>query len=409
MATTQEDLANRRSVLPPDVYQNLQQQFAGLAAAPTAPAESVQYQGTNGKPVQQERPMMGRTLGEMFFYSIPDAIERESTMDYLKDCLIKQNAIVATDLDSLLTANMSEPFAEARNTDTRWFNFLESRPRRMIITDRRIRIPQKAQGTNRRAALFHPDGPMPAEAQKTRTERSQTLMFFGEQSKLSIVGQSMLQSQMNINLQADELEGNMLALRQAANYYTLRGVEESDWTDPTTPTIPQSRGVHTGSTTNPQDLAGNDMNDDNLEDALYDLHPVFGEGFQAILFTNKKQIKNIKTLEINKYPGNSYIDYLQYEQLKNQFNSYQVKIERLFEPTVGNYLPVVSEKDLPSGESLLAIVDYPYLGEFALNGSVGAMALALPTALMYDVKVIFYGCAPIDPMPESRRKIINHP
>lgn len=406
MATTEQDLA-KKSILSPEVYQNLQKQFAGLAAAPTSSAE-LQYQQPDGQPAEQKRAMMGRTLGEMFFYSIPDAIEREATVDLLRDSLTKQNALLASELLSLLTANLSVPFAEARNTDTRWFNFLESRPRRMIITDTRIRIPATYQGLGRRAAAFHPEGPLPAEAEKTRSERTQTLMFFGEQSKISIVGASMVQSQTGIDLVANEMEGHMLSIRQAANYYTLRGIEQANWADPVTPTIPQCHGVHTASTTNPQDQAAGAVTDASLEAALYDMHPMFGEGFQAILFTNKTQIKAIKTIEITKYPGNSYIDYLAYEQLRNQFTAYQVKIERLYEPTVGNYLPAVSEKDLPTGESLLCIVDFPYLGEFSLNGSTGAMALALPTPSLFELKVIFYGCAPIDPIVESRRKLINH-
>ena len=374
-------------------YKSIQDQFAGVAAAPGAP-QAAQPAGR------------GKTIGEMFHSSIPDAELRAKTWEIYVDAMSKIKGVATSDLGSLLTANMTPMFTEVRNTDTVTLNVYESRKTKMLVTDYRLRIPEKAQGVGRKGQKFNPDGTMPTEVSKTRSERTQTLMFIGEELKNSIVGASMVASQQGIDLVADEMGGAMLSMRQGTNYYLLRGVEQ---TTITSGSIPETGGLLDRTSTYVEDLDYADIGADFIEDQLDEWRPAFGDAFNAMVLTNTKQLRSVRTIEQDRLKGNGWLDYFAFDsKMQERIRDYKVRVDRVFEPVIGNPVPFTHEKDLPANTSLMFMLDYPYLGEFALDGQTGPWAVALPTPTLFKLVCVWYGFANVDPVETSRRKWTNH-
>jgi hypothetical protein len=349
------------------------------------------------------------TFGELMLFGCPNPGDRDRILrSGLQSIYL---AIGSTDINSLIPADISGAMAVLRNPDTKVLNVLEGSPNRDVTNSWQYIWDEERVPTTR-APVFNPDGSLPAENQPSWSVGSNTLMFVGRQVKGSLVGGQMANAQRNVDVMQRALMSATTEIRQAMNFYAIQGAEQTSYAPAS---FPQASGVFERTDLNPVNAAGGLIASGGfVESAVYDIGAYIGFDFQVVGFTSNFQLGDVRTKEINRYPGSTPLTNLQYmEMLQAQIRTRLVGYNlgqstvRIFEPTNGPIVPFFYEKDLPSATSLLMVVDGPAdpaLVDFVLGGQ-SYIVLARPNVNLYDLVVAAKGFTFKWPLRETSRKL----
>lgn len=347
-------------------------------------------------------------FGELLRYSITnreshDAIERYGLADMY-------NTIRSTDVSALLAADTHAVMANLSNKDTVTYDLLRSAREPLKVKDWQQNTLEE-RASQLRAPAFNPDGDNPAEDQDLRTVKQNSLMFVGTQLREGIVTGDMVQQQQGMSIMGRELTSAALKIKQAASYYSLRGVRQANFSYQN---IPQCDGIYTDAVLNIKDCSALDVSGANIVEVLEGIASYIGWGFNVIALTNNKTMEVIENLEIGKWglsrPSDQRKEYM--EMMPAELQKMNISFNKWYVPANGNPVPFIYEKDLPTGTTLLFVygkVDAEQcLCEFELAGKAGMWALAREVETLVKMVVAFYGFSTRLPLSELKGKLFNH-
>lgn len=362
-----------------------------------------------GEPAKTHEIKRALTFGDLLAYSVQDTMKHELIMYQMRPI---QQQLRASDIKSLLANTFYPIMASLANMDTVTFDLIRSAAPAFPVRDWSVDVPEERIGAAR-APGWHPDGDAPEESEGVRGVRSNTLMFAARKFRHGIVTRDMLKQQRGFDTVERTMRLHAIELKQAANYYLLRGVRQANFSNHNN--IPQCNGIYTEGTLSIEDADAADIAEAMINLILEDIGSYIGYSLpQIVALTNNNQMTTIRNLETGRWgiatPSTERAEYR--AMLSPELQKSGLMFQRFFLPANGNPIPFLFEKDLPSGCTLFYVYNYPNaeqrLGQFELAGTPGPHMLARESEDAVDVALSFYGFTGLFPFPELKAKVINH-
>jgi len=322
--------------------------------------------------------------------------------------------VLSVDQGPVRIVSLYPVIAQIFNEDVRFLNMLRTKPI-FKCTDIQVRIPEEDIGSDQ-VNLFNMDGPLPAVQQSILSERTQTVMAFGQQVQISWLAEELAaQSPYRRNEVAAQLQKAALRLERTLNPLLLSGTEQ---TSESVPNIPRAGGFVTRSTYAPILMGGSNFTPAFVAQAINNLAAVFGYNnlTDVVALTNNAQLSVIRDLMINRYPGNNPMVKLEYDSvLYKRLQALGLTSEatldgiQIYEDNSGKVIPFIREPQLPAGTTVFFRYSQPRLGGMQLGSGFGPWVVDRPITNLYDLKVMWDMKTVIDPLVSSRVVASGHP
>lgn len=350
------------------------------------------------------------TLGEALEEAMPDGGARLKVLNNILDPVITK--LVRTgDIATLRMASISDRVSVLRNTQTPFLNFLESQPSGIEqVMDYNYRFDEWNIGADL-ADPWNIEDNLPGEAKSIRPTRSNTLTCIGNTIAVSLMTQAMAEQQRNIDVQAREVDLEITRIRRGMNKLLLSNTEVKI---EAAGSVPQLRGLVTGSTDYGIDCMGSDLTRTLIQgrvDAIANNADPQGLGYNLPLigFTNSRQLQVLRDIIISEYSGINPMSRVEFEQeLKSRLQGFKVPVQMVFEPMPGPVIPFVLDSQLPSGTTILFDADQPRLAKMYLGGQPGPYVLQRPTEKLQSLNVVFDLFSLNDALVASRAVLSDH-
>lgn len=398
---------------PDTFYSDLQKKFSDISASggsattatagKDASAERGNWEG-NQRKSQHNAPVMrfGKALSLM-----TDTAERNLAKEAIEAFARAKTG--SGDVTSLLTTSISERDAYIRNDETPFLNFLESFGP-LTVNDWTYRIPERrAMGP---AARINPESQALARNFKasSRTQRTNTLAFWGDPVRTSVVSREMVSQQGGPDIHQQDIDGEYVAIRQAKEYDYLNGIEQRSFAPYNVPVV---GGLLSRIYTHNVNATSGTVTDSELAGLLTAIGTGIGQGQYKVAFTDVANIAAVRAIEIGRYNGNNPMAYKDYNaSLAAQYSQYKIPIARLFDPAIGPPLPLVHTSYLPAGYMIVITVNPAYVpreARFKIGGEYGPH-LFVKTGYeleFYDTAFVIDGGTLDDPGEETRGVLYN--
>lgn len=394
-------------------YSDISKQFAAQPPVGAAGAGADLTEGHGDGTQAQAAGPRAATFGEQLRDTYRDGAQRQAILNGVKSFMLEKALMGTGDVTSLLTTSISPRFNFLRKEETPLLNLLESIPGPMLTIDDWVRrIVDRTLGTQYASDINPEQVPLsPALLQTVRTQKLQTLQFWGDPVAVSFVAQSQVgQQQPGIDLLQEEVDAELLRIRKAMNKGYWQNIEQTNYTPPN---VTKLGGLISRTVTNTDNLGGADITADDME--LYNdtIDQVVGS-VQKFLFANRTQMGSIRTIEIARYGGNQPVAYMEWVRaMKDQIMNFSIPVDRVYEPNIGPAIPCAHDDDLPTGTAFLMAVDPRYVPRpvnFMLRGQVGPwLFVKPPLSTSYELResvLVMHG-GTIDDPAESTRQLIT--
>jgi hypothetical protein len=355
-----------------EFYTDLIKQVAGESSPAT-----VNAQGLPEANKQQQAPERLKSFAELM--APMDGVKRAEINSRMAPFL--RAKVGTTDIGSLLVTSLSPRFPFVAQTETPILSVAESGPR-YYTQDWNYRSSLRAQGATR-ASRINPEGTISTtDHQTVRTEARNTLGFYGDMVSATFVGSAQAQQQRNVNILAQEIDGELLAIRKALNYDIWNGVEQMSIA-PTN--IPAFGGLKEETATNVVD-AGNayDVNDSVINALTKQMGALLNSNKRRVAFVNPDQVSAARSGEIGRFANgeNSYSYNMVQQMMRAAIGDSvdNIVIDRVYDQAYGGPLPFVHDYDL-TAEMMVLTFDpmfLPRLVSFLLGDMEGPWQFLRP-------------------------------
>ena len=316
-------------------------------------------------------------------------------------------ALGTTNIGSLRLVSVSERIARKFNPDTKFLNWLETKPAAQI-DDFQYRILEQDIGSGTATPVSLERTTVFPEVNSSFEARYNTLTCLGNTVSSSIIAQDIAQRQRGVNLIERLVDDHLIRIRRTMNSMLLQNVEAVT-EGPTN--VPQLGGFLTRSTSNAQNAGGSNFTHTLLQAGIDVIENALGEGRELMLWGGSGQLPVVRDLMINRYTGENsaahreLMDELRREQMAKAGISTQV----VYEGFPGGAIPYVYDRLMPSSTAVLFDASLPRLARFLLEGVGGPYVVALqePNSAMYNLVAVFDLFTLDDPLQVSRVKYTN--
>lgn len=297
--------------------------------------------------------------------------------------------------------------SQIQNDETKFLSILRGRaPYR--CTDMQVRIPVEDIVSDL-LPFFHVDGSLPAVYQSKLSEFTNTVGAVGQQIQISMLAKELAaQSPYRRDELAAQLQKAMLRIDRSMNAYLLSNLEQTGEAIPNE--IPQPGGFVTRSVLNNQAIGASNLTDAYITAAVDSIAARFGydQLSDLVVLTSKGQIRVVRDLMINRYPGTTAMTKKDYDQeLAGRAAMFGVPVQMMYEDNNAQALPFIREQQLPTGTTIVFKGNVPRLGLLELGGNFGPWVIERPITALYSLDVAFNMFTLVDPMPESRSLILG--
>jgi hypothetical protein len=359
--------------------------------------EGGQHKSAFNKPIQ----VFGKALSEM------GSTERQICMAAVSNIMRQKTG--SGDVTSLLVTSISERDVYIRNEETQLLNLMNSyNGPKLEVKDWAYRIPERRnQGP---ASRLNPESsPLTTTAKSTlRSEKYNTLAFWGDPVTTSIVSEAMVRNQTGIDIQQQDIDDEMLNIRKAKNYDYWNGIEQKSFAPQNIPVV---GGLLSRIFTNNYNAGAANLTDTGLQTAASAIGSAIGQSTGLkVLFTDNTQVGAVRAFEIARYSGNNPMAFWEYNKtIAQKFAAYNINFDRIYDSLYGP-IPVLHDKDLPAGYAVMMTLDPAYMvreAGFKIGGQFGPWSFI---RVQYDLKnteFILDGSTLDDPAEEAKAVIYN--
>lgn len=351
-----------------------------------------------------------KSFGESMYESHPDSMRRNNIQKTLNSFLLDKMKLGTTDIGALLVTSISPRMAFIRNEETPLLNLFESAPGpELLVDDWQYRVVERRQGTVRASQVNPEASPLTTTTlQSVRTEKFNTLGFWGDPISVSFVATAQAEQQQGVNLLRQEMDSQVLRIRKRMNYDYWNSVRQQSFAPQNTPAI---GGLISRITTNTDSIGGIDLTALLLEGYNALVGAQVGFNVQKMLFGDPRQMGAVRTIEIARYGGSNQTSYLEWNRvMKEQFSQYRVPVDRVYEFNIGPAMPVAHDTDLPSGVAVILTINPDYIPRpvnFQIGGQVGPWMFVRPVYDLKETVFVLNGGTLDDPAEETRVLIQN--
>lgn len=391
-------------------YEDIAKQFAGPSPVGAAAAGADVTAGHSAAMQGQGNWQRAKSYGESMLDSYPDGTKRHVLNSIIKSYLLYKSKLGTGDVSGLLNTSISPRFTFIRKTETIGLNIVESIPGPMlVVNDWTRRIVDRHIGTVR-AGKINPEAvPLnPALLQTVRSQKLNTLAFYGDAVAASFVAQSMVgQQQPGTNLLQEETDAEMQRMRNALNYDIWNSIEQSNFTPPN---VTEFGGLISRIVTNTDDLGGADIDADDLEEMSNTIEGVVS-GAKKLVVSNRRQVGNVRTIEVARYGGQTPLSYIAWaDRLRTEF---LVPVDKMFEPSTGPAIGCVHDDDIGNNVLMMSIEPEhaPRLAYFLIDGQPGPhLFVKPPLSTSYELResaLVLMGVTLDDPAEDTKFLKVN--
>lgn len=322
---------------------------------------------------------------------------------------IARKELQSPDLSNLRLVSMAPRVAELRNEMTVFLNILEGNPI-LRVSDFQVKFRESRIGADV-AAMFNPNGDLPAEAQMNRPARTNTLGFGGNTLRIRFIAQELGQQSpiQSTDPRADEIDMELVRIRRKQNAVLLANTEV---TAENAGFIPQPGGFLTRSTSYNLATAG-DLTNTMIQgrvNAIANITDPEGYGYTPLvaMVGGPTQLQKVRDLMIARYPGENSASFAATTAgVRAKLAAVNVPEDQMmsYVPLPGRPVLFVYEPQLASDTVLLFDPMQPQMGKFSMFGSLGPWVLERPTENILYLLLVFDAWTLVDNLIASRAVI----
>lgn len=321
----------------------------------------------------------------------------------------KLKNIGTTDITNFRVICLSDRVVDQRNDQTYFMDFMNARNGSVDLTDYQYKIVERSIGSQY-SAPFNMDAALPAAVQSTNKVRFNTATALGDTIMISFMAQNIASMQGNpggTKLFEDEVDFEITRIRKQMNKMLMSNTEV---VSEALGQVPQLGGFFTRSVTAPISAAGGNLTNGLLTSASEQIRALYGN-VQVALFVTAGQLAIIRDLMINRFPGSTSVDHLNY--MRQLFGEAGMAADSalytqvVYQPYPGKVIPVYYDPDIPANTGIMFRMDLPRIARMKFNGQVGPHLLARPEATLYDRALVFDLFSLDDPKTDSRVLLQN--
>ena len=367
----------------------------------------IQGKAVNVETIEKATPEY-KPWAQILAEEIPDTSKRARIDNLLVKAGVYKD-VTSVDLGPVRISSLYPIIAQIVNLEFKLLRMLNARTP-LRVTDYQTRIPEETIGTDI-IPFFNLDANLPPVYQSILSERTNTLGAVGQQIQVSFMASELAaQSPYRRDELANQIAKAMTRINRSLNLYLWNNVEQ---TGEQVGQVPQFGGFFQRSNTNVQATGGSNLTDAFIANAINQMAAVFGyDGLEDVVgFTNNTQISVIRSLMINRYPGNNPMAKMEYDQeLKDRVTAMGLPtVQMIYEDSNALVIPFIRDMQMPANSTLLFKGMLPVLGKFQLQGSFGPFVIERPITNLYKLDVAFDICTLVDPLQVSRASITGHP
>jgi hypothetical protein len=405
--------------MPPDVdvfYDNFGLAYGeGEGKPPALPAAGEHSQawnvnnGGNGVPDPGAIPY-AKTFTESMFVTYTNSIKRHEIVSGLKHFVGEQMDFATTDIGPLLISTLSQRVPFIINRETQLLNMMDAAPGQMLFVDDWMYRCRKINQGATRASRVNLEAPLSTTSHVvTFAQQLNILSFWGDPISLTFVARAQNRGQ-NTGLDLLKLlaDAEMQAIRKAINNDAWNGVIQPNFVPPN---VTEMGGLIGRIETNIVSNGNIDLAAADIEEVLDDVSYQIGDK-QCALFVNRDEVGSVRVIETNRYGGNNPRVFADYNnELAAKFTQYKIAYDRIYDPDVGGFaLPVIHDRDLPSGTQVLMSIEpefTPKFAHFVIDGQIGPWMWVRPVYDANETVFIADGGTMDDAGEETRAIILN--
>ena len=367
---------------------NLTQVTEGLIASM---ADALGFDaGENAKPAaQQQFQFKFEPLGAKLMNNY-----RQSSVENVSNALgsMMYQMFGTTSVMPMLVTSLSPRMPWIRLAETQLLNVMQMDVGEPYVCDDwyyRATIRNQYQD---RAPRVNPEDTLPnTNSNAVYTEFTNVMSFWGDFVVRPFVTSSIVRSQRNINLIAEDIESVTNSILRAKNYDYWNGVLQPSFA---AGSVPQLRGLVNTITTNTTNLGGSvDLDEAKVEAILKKTGDQVGDKLRKFFFTNSVQVGKIRGL--NRYNGADQISIATYNKPYIEAYARQgVIVDVVYETVVKPDLMVLHERDMPANTSGIICVEkqfQPREARFMLDDQFGVWGVVRQVTDLVDKMFVFDG------------------
>ena len=352
-----------------------------------------------------------RPYSQAMLASYPNSLQRHELEEGIKNFVGQEMHLATTELGPLLVSTLGPRVPFIVNTETQLLNVMDSVPggAPLYVTDWMYRCRQINQGA-KKATRINPEAALSTTNHSVSfSQKLNVLSFWGDPVAVTFVARAQNAGQnTGIDLLRTMSDAELVAIRKAVNDDCWNGIIQPNFNPPN---VTELGGLISRIKTNTVDNGYLEPNAVDIEEALNDISTQIGDD-QCVMMTPREFVGSVRTLEVNRFGGNNPQAFKDYNtELAGTFAAYKVKADRIYDPDLGGYaLPVIHDRDLPTGVSVIMSIKPEYCPRFAyftIDGQIGPWSWVRPTYDANQTVFIMHGGTLDDTGEETRVSMIN--